>query len=254
MSVGKYLGYLGKLNKLKIRSFLDQERKTPKLIDRVKDFFTQKHTFEVMFNPESYSFTYKNEYQRAQGINTAGRTARYSLTKTRELSLKIILDDTSFSSGLLSGVSSSLVTTKIIPFKDIHDRVELFLDLTARMEGDIHEPPYLRLEWGDLFFDCRLESVTVNYTLFNRSGKAIRAELDTVFIEDLNPDKLNALYRKSSPDLTHQRTVRAGDKLTLMTDEIYGSPSYYLRVAQANKLNNFRQLRSGKTLSFPPIK
>lgn len=247
----------GRLEKLKIKSYLAGKRDEG-------IFYSLNKTFTVLFNPESYSFRYENEYQKYQGIHTAGRDARYILTRARTLSVKLIIDDSSATSGLASGTSSTsfirrkrnFVRTllKGQPTKKIHDKVEEFLDIAARMDGDIHAPRYLKLEWGDLIFDCRLQSVEVNYTLFNRSGTAIRAELDVVFLEDLNPEKLAKLTNKNSPDLTHTRTVLSGDTLPVMSHRIYRDSTYYIRVAQANRINHFRKLRTGATLNFPPIK
>ncbi|NEQ32299.1 MAG: hypothetical protein F6K04_15070, partial [Leptolyngbya sp. SIO4C5] len=216
----------GKLEKLKIKSYLADKRQEGGI------FYALNKTYEVMFNPESYSFRYENEFQKYQGINTAGRTARYSLSRSRTLSLKFIIDDSSATAGLAAG-GPSISLGKFSIRKTIHDRVEEFLDIAARMDGDIHAPRYLKLEWGDLIFDCRLQSVDVGYTLFNRSGTAIRAELDAVFLEDLNPEKLAKLTNKSSPDLTHTRTVTGGDTLPIMAHRIYRDPTYYMRVAQA---------------------
>jgi nucleoid-associated protein YgaU len=60
--------------------------------------------------------------------------------------------------------------------------------------------------------------------------------------------------RKNSPDLTHRRIVREGDHLSLMCHSIYGDPGYYLEVARFNRLNNYRQLKAGQELLFPPLK
>lgn len=232
-----------RIEKLRIKSYGNEKR--------VRSFLSSlfiKDYYQVQFNPESYSFRYENEYQELQGLNSAGRTARYSLTRARTLSLKFIIDDSSATAGLLSGAPSIPILRNTI-----EDEVNDFLELAGRMDGDLHEPRYLRLEWGDLIYDCRLQSVDVNYTLFNRSGKALRAELDAVFVEDLNPEKLAKLSDKESPDLTHTRTVISGGTLPLMTHGVYSDPAYYMRVAQANKLNNFRKLRAGATLKFPPI-
>jgi len=206
-----------------------------------------KATFEAMFNPESYSFSYENSYQCIQGINTSGRETKYSSSQPRNLSIKLLLDDTSATGGLLAG-------TSLFFRKTISDRVEDFLDLTTRMDGDIHRPLSLRIEWGDLIFDCQLQSVTVSYTLFNRSGKPIRAELDTTFIEDIEESKRLKLENKSSPDLTHIKTVNEGDKLPLMANQVYNDPTYYIQLAKANKLNNFRRLQPGTSLNLPPTK
>jgi hypothetical protein len=237
----------GKLEKLKIKAF-----RTPRRVEGVLADLLVAQTYQAMFNPESYSFNYTNEFQKQRGIHTAGRTAHYALSKSSELSFKFLIDDSSATAGLTAGAPSLSVGGYALR-KTIHDRVEEFLDLTGRINGELHEPHYLRLEWGDLIFDCRLKSVDVSYTLFNRSGRAIRAELDATFVEDLDPQKAAIVTDKQSPDLTHERQVMDGDTLPLMTYRIYRDASQYIRVAQANKVDNFRRLKPKTNLRFPPI-
>jgi len=47
--------------------------------------------------------------------------------------------------------------------------------------------------------------------------------------------------------------VKAGDTLPLMCYLIYGDPKYYLAVAEANGLGNFRSLIPGMAIVFPPL-
>ncbi|MDY7003250.1 MAG: hypothetical protein SWX82_04600 [Cyanobacteriota bacterium] len=230
-----------KLEKLKINVYQDEKRGSA------------QETFTAMFNPESYSLKYENIYQPYQGINTSGRGAKYSLSKPQNLSLKLILDDTGVADYGSSGFAGASLVGNVSGTKDIYKQVQKFLQLTCYMDGKIHEPKFLKIEWGDLIFDCRLQSVKVNYTLFNRSGQPIRAELDTVFIGDIQDSKRVKQENKNSPDLSHYRTVKSGDKLPLMAQEIYGDPSYYLQLARANNLNNFRKLKTGINIKLPPI-
>ena len=81
------------------------------------------------------------------------------------------------------------------------------------MNGDIHEPNYLTVEWGDLTFSCRLESVNITYTNFERDGTPLRAELDVSLISDIEAEKRLREESMSSPDLTHSRVLRSGDTL-----------------------------------------
>lgn len=220
--------------------------KNPFRLEKLKIYLYSKRrrtgvpeaSFEVMFNPESYVLRYENQYQETQGLNSSGVPLRYTLSKPTALSLKLIFDGT--------GVA-------IAGNKDVSQEVERFLQLTTQMDGEIHEPKFLKIEWGHLIFDCRLSAVTVRYTLFNRSGLPLRAELETEFVSDIEDSKRVKQENKSSPDLTHTRTVKAGDTLPLMARQIYGDPAYYLQLAQVNQLNNFRKLRIGSSLNLPPI-
>ena len=56
---------------------------------------------------------------------------------------------------------------------------------------------------------------------------------------------------KSSPDLSHVVTVKAGDTLPLLCYDIYGSSNPYIKVAAVNGLTDFRDLQPGQQLMFP---
>jgi len=228
---------LFKLEKLEIQVFSTRERTVP------------SDSFKVMFNPESYTQSYENVFNALQGINTSGRSAKYSLSKPSDLSLKLILDRTGATEYGLSSLMGALSGTS----KDVSQMVQEFLELTAYMDGDIHEPKFLTIAWGNLNFKCRLKSVTVNYTLFDSGGIPLRAELDTTFVADIDDKARLKQENKNSPDLTHWRIVRAHDTLPLMCEQIYGSADYVIKVAKANKLNDFRNLVPGQELFFPPI-
>ncbi len=200
-----------------------------------------QNTLTVMFNPESYALSYENVFAKTQGINTSSKSAKYAMSKPSELALKLIIDGTGVSSIGLAGKT------------DVYKEVQKFLEQTAYMDGEIHEPRFLRINWGDLNFKCRLKKVDVTYTLFDKSGIPLRAELETVFVGDLDDSERLKKEKKSSPDLTHLRLVKEHDTLPLLCEEIYGTPLYYIKVAMVNKLDDFRNLKPGQELYFPPI-
>ena len=161
---------LNKLEKLKIKVYRTEARNGSPI-----------ETFEAMFNPESYMLSYENVYSKEQGINSSGKSARYSLSKPSDLSLKLILDGT--------GVSDYPVLTSRADL-DVSRRVQKFMELTAYMDGNIHQPKFLKIEWGTLIFKCRLLSVDIAYTLFDKGGRPLRAELSTTFVGDLEESSL----------------------------------------------------------------
>ncbi|NER52232.1 MAG: LysM peptidoglycan-binding domain-containing protein, partial [Symploca sp. SIO1A3] len=195
----------------------------------------EKESFEVLFNPESYSLEYKNQYSKYQGIHTTGKQRNYIRSLPEGLALKLILDGTGF-------------------FGDVYQQVQRFLKVAYFMNGEEHEPNPLKIVWGDLIFKGYLETAKVNYTLFNRKGQPLRAELDVNFIGTIEDSKRVKKENKSSPDLTHIREVKNGDTLPLMAQEVYKDSAYYIQLARANNLNNLRKLKPGTTINLPPIK
>ncbi len=202
--------------------------------------------FEVMFNPESYRLSYKNVYTKYQGINTSGREQNYTRSDPEELSLTLVLDNT--------GTTGLGITNLITKGKDVYKKVQGFLEFTHQMVGDKHKPNDLVVEWGDLVFECVLISLDIKYTVFNRSGQPLRAELDATFKGSIQDSKRVRKEDKSSPDLTHERDVKSEDTLPLLANEIYNDASYYIQVARANRLNNLRKLKTGSRIVFPPVK
>jgi nucleoid-associated protein YgaU len=57
----------------------------------------------------------------------------------------------------------------------------------------------------------------------------------------------------NSPDMSHFIEVRKGDSLTLMCENIYGAPDYYLQVAEVNGIIDFRNLTPGQKILFPRL-
>jgi LysM repeat protein len=206
-------------------------------------------SFEVMFNPASISVRHENKFSKLQGINTSGRVAQYAYSRSKEVKLDLVLDGT--------GVTDyGLATLLGLGTASVADQIDKFLKLCFKMDGGIHQPKYLKIQWGEgalKDFDCRLQSVDIEYTLFDKSGAPLHAVLKTNFIEDLDPAKRTRLEGKNSPDLSHTRVVKSGDTLPLLAKEIYGSSAYYLRVAQVNNIEDFRNLTPGQKIIFPPL-
>jgi hypothetical protein len=198
--------------------------------------------FEVMFNPESYSMTYENTFSPSQGVGSSGKEQTYSHSRPASLSLTLIFDNTG-----ASGVKSSLED------EAIQDKVDSFLDTTTKLDGSLHRPPSVSVDWGSHIFEGFVESITVSYKVFDRDGKPIRAELDTTFTSSIEDATRESEDGMESADLTHLRTVEAGGNLFLMTQKIYNDPAFYIHVAKANKLKNFRKLEPGTSLVFPPV-
>jgi phage tail protein X len=121
-------------------------------------------------------------------------------------------------------------------------------------KGDAHEPRHFKLVWGEnSIFKGRVTEVDITYKLFNADGTPIRATAKVTFKSSIEEEKRAAKEDKQSPDLTQLVTVKAGETLPLLCYRIYGGPQYYLQVAARNGLSNFRALKPGMSLTFPPI-
>lgn len=196
--------------------------------------------FRLPLNPENYSQNYKVETDNRRGHGNQGTDPRYNSTAPEELKLDFILDGT----GAIENY----------PPEPAKDQLRLFLETVYQMNGEIHRPNFLKVHWGKhLTFPCILSNLEINYQLFEPGGDPLRIKLSATFLNYLSVEERTARERTNSPDLTHMRQTKAGDRLDLMTHAIYKDTKYLLQVAQANGLTSFRRLDSGVELHFPPI-
>lgn len=192
--------------------------------------------FKVDFNPQEYGQVYDVEYQRQQGEGTTGSPVVFRKVKPQEYKFKLMFDGT--------GASGEKV--------EVYDRIQEFFSVVG-YDGEIHRPRYLKLIWGKLESKCVLLKADITYKLFYSDGRPLRAVMDATFSENIDDSTRAAEANDQSPDLMRRVTVVAGDTLPLLCYRAYGDQSYYLQVAEANGLDDFRRLQVGQQLVFPPL-
>ena len=228
-----------KLEKLKILAFTDRERTSP----------AQPREFVAMFNPETLKQRYAVVYTEPAGIGASDDRSVYSRSEPSDLDLELHLDGT--------GVTDSVVLPPGPAAKTVAERVEEFLAVAYYVEGEIHRPNFLQVQWGDLWtdggFNCRLLSVDITYTRFQRDGKPLRAQLDVKLRSDTDYEDQVRKINPQSPDLTHRHVVRAGETLPQLTARMYGDAAHVAFVARENGLDSLRSVTPGTELFFPPL-
>lgn len=205
----------------------------------------------VSINPDSYKRVYKPLKSKNQGRKLANGELVYERVYVdpppERFQMELWFDGT----GAIPAVEGSTTT-----FVDIAEEIEAFKKQALLYNGKIHSSNYIKLEWGGnkgLIFKGQLEDFSVSYTLFDRSGKPLRAKGTATFVQTMNAATRESLKKKNSPDLTHIREVQAGDTLPLMCYRIYGDSTFYIQVARANQLADVMFLEPGQRIYFPPI-
>ena len=220
----------GQLEKMKIYAYNNPELSTAHQVGQ---------PFVAMMNPETYAIDKKMEFNLKQGHGTSGHQPKFELKLPEEMSFEFLFDNT----GIIDGQPSTNLTQKIDDFSE----------LLMGYNGSTHEPKFFKLVWGTLLFKGRCTALNIAYKLFNPDGAPIRAICKVTF-KEMKEEKLRVAQEDNhSPDLTHYRIVKKGDTLPMMCFLIYGDARYYLEVARANKLINFRKLNIGDELFFPPF-
>ncbi|GAA3511946.1 hypothetical protein GCM10022393_27070 [Aquimarina addita] len=247
----------GTLVKLMITAYTDEKFK-----DQVGNSLT------ALINPEGYKETFTVKYDEAQPAGNQGNAPKFNKITPGEFTFRLLFDSTgvfdeieniddamaSISENISAFVPSFLKNDDGDKVDEgVFNQIEEFKKLVIDFNGNTHQNNSLIIAWGPLIIKCKLTKLDIEYKLFNASGYPIRAIATIGCIKIISDEERKALENKTSPDLTHIRYAKAGDTLPLMTYRIYGDAAYYLEVAKVNNLQNFRRLKAGQKIIFPPI-
>ncbi|MCF0074340.1 hypothetical protein LZD49_27905 [Dyadobacter sp. CY261] len=215
--------------------------------------------FELPINPEQYARNFKIKYNCPPELGGSSKSSeqQFSEVEPEVLELKFTIDGTGVipveqpaidlvsqafiaadSDGQLAFVTAKLAQLQLVVYG---------------IQSESHRPPFIVVNWGKLVFLGVLQDMTQTFTLFHRSGLPLRVEVHLKLLEFKMNNAVAAALSLLSPDLTRKRTVKASDNLLTLCDEIYETPHYYLEVAKANGLTNFRKIKAGTELMFPPV-
>jgi hypothetical protein len=198
---------------------------------------------KVLFNPSEYSISKSVSWEVGGGemdrrFNAPGST--FGGGGPRQLSLKLFYDVTEPIEGRV--------------IDDVRIETNKLAELT-RIERDLERPPVVQVTWGqapigsDFPFTGVITSLTQTFVLFTSEGKPVRANVDVTFTEFLIP----ALdQRETDPELTTYR-IKRGDSLASIAAAMYGDPSQWRIIAEANSLDDPRAIEIGRTLSIPEL-
>jgi hypothetical protein len=245
----------GKLDKMYVQAF-NPVKKQDEVPTLSKD---EKDKYEVQVNPESISVGLRVRYDYNYVQGNSGYEKKYAGTESGGLSVELLFDST----GAIPPKPGPLANVPIVGAVaglfsdeeefDVMNEIRKFLHVVYNYKGDAHRPRQIRIYYGKLAMDAVATNIDIDYKLFTPQGIPIRAVVRCQFEETISDLLRENKEKNNSPDLTHIRSVVEGDTLPLMTDKIYRDPAQYIEVARVNKLFNFRSLRAGQQLMFPPI-
>jgi len=226
-----------KLEKLLIRSYTDRK-------------FQNEQTdlnFITPINPETFTKNYKVSVDTQKGHGNNGTEIRYKSTAPEELKIEFVLDGTKTMEGYV-GKTKDYIT------KPVNEQLDDFLKCVYHMNGSIHRPNFLIVFWGsEINFRCVLSNLDINYTLFEPDGKPLRVKISATFLKHKSREEIVAESKLSSPDVSHYRKIKQGDRLDNISYSIYNNTSYIQNIGYYNSLTNIRKLKPGIELSLPPL-
>lgn len=214
---------------------------------------------EVAINPQKYQRDFKISYgqtaaEEGEPMGATSRYTKFSSYQQETVNFVLVFDATGVVSLVPPTIGIDGSNALSIEMPSVDEQIDELKSVVYDYVGNEHQPNVVHLQWANFTFYGRLASMSVDYTLFRQTGEAIRAKATLSFVSYMSPVEAAELANMTSPDLTHLVEVKAGDSLPLLCQQIYGSSAYYLDVAKANGLTNFRKIRPGTRLNFPPLR
>ena len=252
-------GALGIIDKMRIEVYPNKE---------FNDFEAIKTIF-VQVNPDRYTISHDVQFCEGQAMGSSSQDLRFNRIGSEEVTFDFLFD----SSGVLppakikdGKVEKIPLTENLVealkpaianPFeeaKTIEAEINEFKELLSGYDGETHQTRYLRLLWGSYQLECRLTNISIEYKLFRRDGRPIRANAVCKFKGTQSHQEMQSQQNQQSPDVTHTKIFGQDDLFTLLSERTYNQSKYYIDVARSNDLLSFRNVEAGKKLHFPPVK
>jgi hypothetical protein len=202
--------------------------------------------FDAYYNPTTFSSTFSLKYADETKIPPDWKfNMKYVGYEPATYAFELLLDGTGAS--IPAGADKSVL--------NVDSAIDKFYKKVYGYDSKTHRARYLVLTWGKtLRASVVLTSVTVTKDLFDSEGLTLRAKLNCQFKEYSTKEQTEAEKNSGSPDMTHLRIIKQGDRLPIMCEEIYGDDRLYLQVANYNRLSDYRNLAIGQKIFFPPLK
>lgn len=201
--------------------------------------------FTTPVNPESFTKNYKVELDSQRGHGQPSTNPKYKSSAPQELRIEFILDGTNMIEGYTDEYKKL----------DVHSQLKKLLECVYDISQEIHRPRFLNVQWGsEINFNCVLSGLDINHTLFNPDGSPLRVKINASFIHYVSPEEqAKGKNQGKSADLTHYKQVKQGDRLDLLTYNVYNNSKYFLQIARVNDLTSVRNLKPGLQIYLPPL-
>ncbi|WP_248926125.1 CIS tube protein [Paenibacillus hamazuiensis] len=190
-------------------------------------------TIEVLFNPNEYSISAGNRFGRDTVPGLSGSILQFISGESMTLTMDLFFD--TYEKGT-----------------DVRDHTMQIVNL-LNIDKDLHTPPICQFVWGTMDFKGVLEKVNQKYTMFLGDGTPVRATLNVTFRSTETVIKQQKRTSKQSADRTKERQLKQGEQLWHISQEEYESPAYWRQIAQANGIDNPRDVKPGAQLIVPRL-
>jgi nucleoid-associated protein YgaU len=206
---------------------------------------TNTSVAKCLFNPREYSFSKSNSWEKQK--NAGGNVPQVTFAGGEPATLQVeLLFDTYLEGGERAQDVRKKYTEKIWELMKVNPSL-------AQKKPKKARPPFVKFHWGDAWsFVGVITSIQEKFTLFTSNGTPARATLN-ITLQQLRDEGTLPPQNPTSGGTSGNRvwTVAEGDSLSSIAASEFGDATQWRRIAEANHLQNVRELRPGTVLVIP---
>jgi len=196
---------------------------------------------EFQFNPQTLKIGKRADYARETNREAAASgTAGFVGSAPADISLELLLD-------------ASEKRDNSVPER-VEDFFRCLVATKKSRDAGNPSPPYVIFKWGGLAaFNAIVTSVDATFTLFLPTGTPIRAKCNITLQEAAEVARpQNPTSGTLLPHAMH--TMVAGDTLSSVSTNMYGTPRHWRALADANGIDDPMRITLGTAILVPSVK
>jgi nucleoid-associated protein YgaU len=193
---------------------------------------------EVLFNPTEYSIDRANTFKSTSIPGLSGPLLQFINGEADTLAMELFLDDRT------DRPERGLPT--------VQARLEQLVTL-LEIDSDLHAPSPVAFVWGKLYFKAIIEKMSRKLTMFHPDGTPARATLTVSYKEYKTLPELVRDPPLQSADKSKRRVIVGYDSVWLLASREYDDPKRWRTIAEANDLDDPREIRPGQWLTVPSL-
>lgn len=198
----------------------------------------------VLFNPTEYTFERSNSYKATAIPGLGSPLIQFVNGESDHLGMDLFLDDYTDPQG-----PTSLQQKEEEPLTKRLAAMSKLLEI----DRDLHAPPPVRFNWGPMEFFAVIDKLGRKVTMFHPDGTPARATLSVSFKEYRTLRQQLEDPRRESADKSKRRVVVGKEQLWFIAAREYDDANEWTRIAEANDLDDPREIEPGDWLLLPPI-
>jgi len=201
---------------------------------KIKNLVTQEEV-KFMFNPFEFSISKTNTWEKETGKGLNVPRHNFQSGGAQTLSLKLHFDSLAQQSDVRA-YTAPLWTMMMID------------EQNKNQTTGKGSPPVVAFEWGRLYFEAIITTMTEHFTLFMADGTPVRCEVDVTleqYTVSIGTPPSTSGGGQTAPQST---TMTEGDRLDHVSGSGSGGTSDYRPLAEQNNIDNPMNVPPGTEL------